>query len=54
MTRSEGGDTFLGRTSGVYLRADPGDLAVLDGTDAAARAALIEQRLEEWKAMANS
>lgn len=54
VTRSAGGDTFLGRTSGVYLRADPGDLAVLDGTDAAARAALIEQRLEEWKAMANS
>jgi len=53
-TRSDGGDAFHGRTSGVYLRADPGDIAVLDGNDAAERAALIERRLEEWKAWANS
>jgi len=53
-TRSDGGDAFHGRTSGVYLRADPGDIAVLDGNYAAERAALIERRLEEWKAWANS
>jgi hypothetical protein len=52
-TRSEGASTFHARTSGIYLRADPGDAAVLDG-NAAGRAALIEQRLEEWKSSANS
>jgi len=51
-TRSEGGD-FLARTSGIFLRADPGDAAVLEGSDAAARAALIERRLEEWKSVTN-
>jgi hypothetical protein len=53
-TRSVGADPFHTRTSGIYLRADPGDKAVLDGSDAAERAALIERRLEEWNAMANS
>ena len=52
-TRYEGGDAFYARTSGIYLRADPEDKIVLDGNDAAARAALIERRLEEWKALAN-
>jgi predicted nucleotide-binding protein with TIR-like domain len=53
-TRSDGGDAFHARTSGIYLRANPGDMAVLDGTDAAERAALIERRLDEWKSLANS
>ena len=53
-TRSEGGDAFYARTSGIFLRADPGDAAVLDGNDAAARTALIERRLKEWKSFANS
>jgi hypothetical protein len=53
-TRSEGGDAFYARTSGIFFRADPGDAAVLDGNDAAARTALIERRLEEWKSFANS
>jgi Predicted nucleotide-binding protein containing TIR-like domain len=52
-TRVEGAEDVLLRTSGIYLRADPGDRAVLDGNDAAERAALIEQRLEEWKSLAN-
>jgi hypothetical protein len=52
-TRMEGADDVLLRTSGIYLRADPGDRALLDGNDAAERAALIEQRLEEWKSLAN-
>jgi hypothetical protein len=42
------------RTSGVYLRADPDDLAVLDGRDNQARAALIAQRIEDWRSLANS
>ena len=53
-TRSEGGGAFHARTSGIYLRADPGDAAVLDGNDAAERAALLRRRLEEWQAHANS
>jgi Predicted nucleotide-binding protein containing TIR-like domain len=52
-TRSDGPDAFLARTSGIYLRAEPGDKAVLEGNDAAERATLIEHRLEEWKSLAN-
>jgi hypothetical protein len=54
ITRSAGGDSFHARTSGIYVRADADDVAVLDGSDAPARAALIEKRLAEWNAMANS
>src|SRR6187551_2031400 len=53
-TRSEGSDVIYARTSGIYLRADPGDKTVLDGDDAAERAALIARRLEEWKSLASS
>jgi hypothetical protein len=53
-TRSDGPDPFLFRTSGVYLRADPGDKAVLDGGDATERAALIRQRLDECESMTNA
>jgi len=53
-TRSDGADSFYARTSGIYLRAAPGDKRVLDGNDAAGRAALIERRLEEWRSVANS
>jgi hypothetical protein len=53
-TRSDGADAFHTRTSGVYLRADPGDRAVLDGDDASERAVLIERRLAEWNSVANS
>ena len=42
------------RTSGIYLRADPGDKAVLDGKDAAERASLISRRIDEWRDLANS
>jgi CAP12/Pycsar effector protein, TIR domain len=51
-TRSDGADAFQTRTSGIYLRAEPGDIAVLNGSDAAERATLIERRLEEWKSLA--
>ncbi|HZO34508.1 MAG TPA: TIR domain-containing protein, partial [Gaiellaceae bacterium] len=54
VTRS-GRDAALNiRTSGVYLRADPADLDVLDGGDANDRGELIAQRLREWKAAANA
>jgi hypothetical protein len=42
------------RTAGIYLRADPADLQVLDGGDPEARAELIAQRLRDWEAAANA
>jgi Predicted nucleotide-binding protein containing TIR-like domain len=53
-TRSESDPSLHERTSGVYLRADPDDAAVLDGGDPQARIELIAQRLRDWKAIANS
>jgi hypothetical protein len=53
-TGLEGGDPSHARTSGIYLRADPGDVAVMEGNDPAERTTLIERRLEEWKSSANS
>jgi hypothetical protein len=53
-TRSFADPTLDARTSGVYLRAESGDLAVLDGRDNQARATLIAQRIEDWKSLANS
>lgn len=37
------------RTSGVYWRADEADIVTLDGRDDQKRAALIAERLEQWK-----
>ena len=42
------------RTSGVYLRANLEDLAVLDGRDDQQRAALIAERLTDWKSKTNA
>ncbi len=44
-----------GRTRGrpgVYLRAEPEDVSILDGPDDRQRAALIAERLRQWKAIA--
>jgi hypothetical protein len=54
ITRSYGEPHVNVRTSGVYLRADPGDLAVLDGRDDQQRAALIAERLTDWKSKSNA
>jgi len=53
-TRSDRDPTLNARTSGVYFRADPSDLEVLDGGGPEERAELIAQRLQEWKSMANA
>jgi len=53
-TRSERTPELNARTSGVYLRADPADLALLDSGDAQGRAELIASRLRDWEAIANS
>jgi hypothetical protein len=39
------------RTSGVYLRADPGDMVIVDGEDTEAHNALLALRLREWRAI---
>jgi len=39
------------RTSGVYLRADSGDMVILDGRDDRKRAELIAERLRDWKSV---
>jgi Predicted nucleotide-binding protein containing TIR-like domain len=53
-TRSDTDLTVNARTSGVYLRADPEDLGILDGRDDQRRAELIAERLTQWKASANA
>jgi hypothetical protein len=53
-TRSDAHPKINARTSGVYLRADPDDLKVLDGRDDGKRAELVAERLKDWKAIANS
>ena len=53
ITRSERDPNLHARTSGVYLRADPADVAVLDGNDPHRRAELIAERLRDWTAIAN-
>jgi hypothetical protein len=53
-TRSDREPGLNARTAGVYLRADPSDLQVLDGGREEERAQLIAQRLREWKAAANA
>ena len=53
-TRSDRDPALNARTAGVYLRADPSDLQVLDGGSEEERAGLIAQRLREWKSAANA
>jgi hypothetical protein len=53
-TRSEADPLLRERTSGVYLRADPDDMRILDGGDATSRAGLLAVRLQEWKTIADS
>jgi hypothetical protein len=42
------------RTVGVYLRADPKDMDILDGHDDQKRAKLIAERLRRWKSIKNA
>jgi predicted nucleotide-binding protein with TIR-like domain len=53
-TRSDRDPGLYTRTSGIYFRADPSDLDVLDSGTEDERAQLIAQRLQEWKAAANA
>ena len=42
------------RTSGIYLRAEPADLDVLDGGDDRQRSDLLAERLNNWKKFKNA
>ena len=53
-THSDANPQVNARTSGVYLRANPADVAIMEGRDDQQRAALIAERLKDWKATANA
>ncbi len=53
-THSDSDPTVNARTSGVYLRADPEDMSILDGRDDRHRAELIAERLRHWKSITNA
>src|SRR5688572_32203846 len=53
-THSDAHPKINARTSGVYLRADPKDMTILDGLDDRQRAELIAERLVHWKSMTNA
>ena len=53
-THSDAQTNVNARTSGVYLRADPQDLSILDGGDDRKRAELIAERLRQWKSLTNA
>lgn len=50
-TRSDTDPNFKARTSGVYLRARPDEISILDGRDEQERGALIAERLAHWKSI---
>ena len=53
-THSEKHPRVNAKTSGVYLRADPEDVAILDGRDPKKRADLIAEQISHWKLIASS
>jgi hypothetical protein len=53
-TRSDRDPGLNARTAGIYFRADPADLEVLDVGSEDERAELIARRLREWKSAANA
>lgn len=53
-TRTDKDPNMNARTSGIYLRADPNDITVMDGPDPRRRAELIAERLTDWKSIRSS
>jgi hypothetical protein len=53
-TRADTRPSVNMRTAGVYLRAEPEDLRILDGRDDRQRAALIAERLSHWKSITST
>ncbi len=52
-TRSDSDPELNARTVGIYWRAEPADVEVVEGRDDQRRAALIAERLKEWEAVRN-
>ena len=53
-TRANSQPELNARTAGVYLRADPEDLGILDGRDDLRRVELMAERLKAWKSIAKA
>lgn len=53
ITRSDSEPPLNFRTSGVYLRAEPGDHEILTGRDDQKRLKLITERIQDWRSMKN-
>lgn len=53
IVRSDSDPSLNARTAGVYWRADPDEVEVLEGRDDQRRAKLISERLKEWEAFKN-
>ncbi|HEX6670539.1 MAG TPA: TIR domain-containing protein [Gemmatimonadales bacterium] len=53
-TRAANDPAVNARTAGVFWRAEPGDMSVMDGPDDRQRAELILERLGRWKALTNA
>ena len=50
-TRADSPPKVNARTSGVYLRADPDDIIIMNGRDDQKRVELIAERLMNWKSI---
>jgi len=48
------GPNVVIKTSGVYLRAEPQDVTILDGRDDKKRAELLAERLRSWESIRNA
>jgi hypothetical protein len=53
-TRADTDPGMNARTAGVFWRADPEDMSILDGRDDRKRAELIAKRLRHWKSIKNA
>ena len=53
-TRASNNPEVNARTAGVFWRAQPEDMGILDGADSQKRAELISERLGHWKSIKNT
>jgi hypothetical protein len=53
-TRVDTNPRVNARTAGVYWRADPAEVSILDGRDDLKRVELIAERLKRWKSVKNA
>jgi hypothetical protein len=53
-TRADTDPSMNARTAGVFWRAHPEDMSILDGADDRRRAELIAEQLKRWKSIANA